>query len=58
MPGPVSQMLQFDLHATDGLVTDGLEGLRAMRSHTTGRATYFAREYSDCRLLPLDCISL
>jgi len=27
-------------------------------AYTTGRATYFAREYSDCRLLPLDCILL
>jgi len=33
MPGPVSQVLQFDSHATNGLVTDGLEGLRAMGSH-------------------------
>ena len=25
---------------------------------TTGRATYFARQYSDCRLLPLHYIPL
>ena len=31
---------------------------RSVTLHTTGRATYFAREYSDCRLLPLHCVSL
>ena len=25
---------------------------------TMGMATYFARQYSDCRLLPLNCVLL
>ena len=34
-----------------------LASLRS-RARTTGRAAYFAQEYSDCRLLPLRCILL
>jgi len=56
---PIVSLKRYALHNWDSqgsmakLTSSGWSG-----PFTTGGATYFAQEYSDCRLLPLGCILL